>query len=508
MEKEMLRERMANALEDHCFKDKDGLFYDEIYADYRDEMGMDNIKDVLSSDDPMSRFYEYFEDAYADERWRLEDQISDKLREDPELAAAYEENEDLFRDTLFELYYVKEPLDHFLDQDVEINIVLDTGDCNYDFTKNSFAHGYYWDPEDGVEEESSLLWLCRQQGVSKEELEQALKTGECYPKRISAMISHHTELHKQMKELGYVSDKPMDRYNQKDAFKKLFGAEELVRTSTRSVEKQRANLADCDLSYEGFCEKWMSIPGNMKNNRQPPTREHWHQRVADTRPRVVAALEQAQADLSAHEATLAELLKDPEVARAAQLRDELRSLNEEYIPMTFSEEYKKGKFLESVIRESANTTSHMNALAALVKLPLREAIRLAEVIQSEKQLNDSYYPDDRKGKSSIVLDKDAVLGLYDSWNGAGGLFEIELHQPLEIPVSLIYDANIDGFLGYGIQSIYGGLEYSESLREIRKVPPELTKKPLDQALKDARNVADSQPVQSQNEHYFSSPERQ
>lgn len=494
MTNEELRSLMEQALAEHCSKDNNGQYFGEIYVDYRDELGEESIRAILKAEDPMQAFGELLAESYQKAVWQLESDMEDKLREDPALAAAYEENEELFRDTFHDLFYVNYPYDHFLNEDVEINIVLDTGDCNYDFVLNSFAHGYYGDPEEGVDEHSSLLWLCRQQGVPKEDLEQALQTGECYPKHISETMERHDQIWKEMKALGCVPDKPMDHYNQNGAFKTLLHAESLVQNRTRSIEKHRANLTDCALSYEQFCEKWLNTGSNRTMGRTPPSEANWATRRAEVQAQSSEALAQLETQLAGDKAHLDEVLKDPDVARAAQLREELKELNETYIPMRQTDEFKKGKFLESVIRESANTSSHMNALAALVKMPLREAINLNAVIRAEATLNDSYIPEERKGESSILLDKDTVLGLYDSWNGAGGLFEIELVKPLEVPVNLIFDANVDGSLGYGIESIDGGMEYSDSLQEIREVPPELTQQPLEQRLQAAKDIAAAQQV--------------
>ena len=488
MDREELKRRMSEVLDQHYFKDENGLFYDEVYVDYRDELGDDNAREILGAKAPMEVFDQKMDEWYSEACDQSESNAIDKLIEaDPALAAVYDENEDLFRDTLFDIFYVKLPHDHFLDQDVEINIVLDTGDCNYDFTLNSFAHGYYGDPEEGVDECSALLWLCRQQGVSKEELEHALETGDCYPKHICDLMQKRNEIFKELKDLGCVPDKPWDHYNQKGAFKTLMQAESKVMQDSISLQRHRNALADCDLTYDQFCEKWKS-----KNNRTPPIEELWKMRCEDVRTSVSKELPSIIDRMEQDKAHLERVLKDPDVARAAKLRDDLKVLDEDYVPFTHTNEFKKGKFLESVIDESANTSSHMNALTALVKMPLRDAIRLNEVIQAEAELNNSYTPEERKGKSSIVLDKDAVMGLYDSWNGAGGMFEIQLLEPLEVPVRFIHDANVDGSLGYGIQSIYGGLDYSESLKEIREVSPELIRKPLDQVLQEAKQISREQ----------------
>lgn len=491
MTREDLRERIRQGLDNEFSKDENGLFYDEIYADYRDDLPDEAAKEILSSKEPIDVLTEKISDWYQEASWDLETQAIDKLRKDPDLDAAYEENEDLFRDILFEHFYVKEPFDHYLEQDIELNIVIDSGNFNYDCVLEGFAHSYYGDWADGIDDRSSLLWLCNQQGVSKEELEQALKTGECYPEHMSVLIARHADLHRQLKDLGYVPNKPMDHYNQKGAVKALVHAESNVRNHTRALEKYRANLADCALSYNEFCEKWKGMPQNKISDRTPPSFEAWERRRSETQERAMNAISVVTAQLENDKAHLEEVLKEPGVAAAAKLRSELLELTQPYITMKQSEEYKKGRFLETVIQESENVTSHMNTLTVLVKMSLQEAMHLAQVINGEAHLNKSFIPEERTSQSSVLLSKDAVVGLYDPWYGSGSLFEIELVKPLEIPVKLIHDANIDGNLGYSINNIYGGLEYRESLEEIRPVPPELAKKPLNQVLNEVQDSVGS-----------------
>ena len=62
---------------------------------------------------------------------------------------------------------------HYLAQDVLIDLIVDTGDLNYDFTSNIIG-GHYNASDDSIQEEASLLWLARQQGYKKSELKKAL----------------------------------------------------------------------------------------------------------------------------------------------------------------------------------------------------------------------------------------------------------------------------------------------------------------------------------------------
>jgi len=60
-------------------------------------------------------------------------------------------------------------------QMIDVDILVDTGDANYDFTPNIFANSRYSnilgiETVQDLPSYSSLVWLCEQQGISKKEL--------------------------------------------------------------------------------------------------------------------------------------------------------------------------------------------------------------------------------------------------------------------------------------------------------------------------------------------------
>ena len=501
MTHEELKDHISNVLEEHYRKDEHGSYYDEIYADYHDYIDEGQVREILAANHPKDLLSEKMSEWYMEAKWNLEDEAIQKLREDPELDAAFEENEDLFKSTLWDVFYVQEPYDHHMKQEVDLNIVLDTGNLNYDCVLDSFAHGYYGDSDEPINSGSSLLWLCEQQGISKEVLEHALQTGECYPKDMEDLLERQNSIHQRMRALGLVADKPMDQYNQTGAFKELLAAEAPVLKQEALVSKFKRNLSQCSWTYERFCEEWEARQNPNVHHRTVPGREEWEQRRLDVLSVNTEKLQAAEAQLAEMKTNLDNVLQDPEIAEAAKLRSQWHDLVRPIFEMKRTEAYQKGRLLETVIQESANVTTHMNTLTALVKMPLKDALDLAEVIHAEEPLNESYEPEERSGRSSITLSKDAVVGLYDPWNGAGSLFDIQLAKPLVIPVNLIHDANVDGSLGYGIQRIYGGMEYRESLMELNIDLPERAKEPLDQVLQSAKDTISQLPI-AQDDKYM------
>lgn len=103
--------------------------------------------------------------ALTDDEWAFPEGVTDKA-------------EDLMRDLLLEMVQYQLPEEHFLKQEFYVNIMLDTGDGNYDFTLNSPYPCWYGDYKARLHEKSSLLWLARQQGYNKTQLWRTLREGD------------------------------------------------------------------------------------------------------------------------------------------------------------------------------------------------------------------------------------------------------------------------------------------------------------------------------------------
>ena len=164
------------ALDSVCFRDEHGNFYTEIYADYRDELDDRTFIKICNAENPKWAFYDWLDEAYQECVWDYEDQVIKNVLEDEDFAEiASELDEDEVRDHLRDMFYVKLPEKHFLDQDILVDILVDTGDLNYDYTLNNFGPCYNAQEYEQIPEESSLLWLSRQQGYTKTQLKQAMR---------------------------------------------------------------------------------------------------------------------------------------------------------------------------------------------------------------------------------------------------------------------------------------------------------------------------------------------
>jgi len=158
-----LESRLIEFLDDNTSLDKgeNNYYTQKIHVDYRDELSQDSIEKILKSDEPMDEFYELFGVEYDTYEFEA---LHEQLEEDFE---GYEENETEIDEWINEHVSFYIDTKHYLDERVCANIIIDSGDGNYDFTLNNLYQA------DEIEEESSLLWLALQQGYTKKQLEDA-----------------------------------------------------------------------------------------------------------------------------------------------------------------------------------------------------------------------------------------------------------------------------------------------------------------------------------------------
>jgi len=264
--------RLKEIIDVHTYlrMDDSGHYYGEIYADYRDEFDESTIIDIFKADNPRDNFYERLD--FIDCEYDYKDEVIKEIKEhfnDEDKTLDFDKYEDFIRDWVYENVYYNYPYDHYLDQDVYIDIIVDTGDANYDYTQNElFGCNYSERGLDG-RDNSGLVWLMQQQGY----------------------------------EMGAITD------------------------------------------------------------------------------------------------------------------------------FVLNENFQNSKLLESTYQECINTTTCMNALAFFVKLSLRGALDLYEIINnpgSNKSNGEAIESADPK-PTGIIIGKDTPCGLYDAWNGAGSLLGIHVN---------------------------------------------------------------------------------
>lgn len=141
----------------------------QMYADYRDELSINTLKEIIQSKTPEDTFYDTMWELYDDSYdWSsLYTTVLQHLT-DIETEVWYD-NENEIKEWLYDEYCFVPPYDHFLNQPVKVNIMLDTGNMNYDFTRDNVLNWYgiaggYGNRDGSFDKESSVLWLAKQQG--------------------------------------------------------------------------------------------------------------------------------------------------------------------------------------------------------------------------------------------------------------------------------------------------------------------------------------------------------
>lgn len=182
--KEILFENIKEILDKKYWlqKAKNGeneYYKTEIYTDYNDYLEDRTIKEIFKQDNPREYFYEKMDEWYRDTEWQYQDDLSQEIKdgleeiyEDTDLSEMYEYIEDYVRENVCFVY----PYDHFLNQDVYVDIIVDTGDGNYDFTCNELFGCNY--REAGYDKNSSLVWLMRNQGYKVPEIKKFINNKE------------------------------------------------------------------------------------------------------------------------------------------------------------------------------------------------------------------------------------------------------------------------------------------------------------------------------------------
>ena len=166
------------------YRQEGGTFSCEIFADYRDVMDNKTAIEILRSEDPVLAFWEQLEEWYRDYRWTLEDELEKEVRsrltadDGPYSKGLSCEDDAMLRDILLELVCFELPVKHFMKQTFYTNIMVDTGDGNYDYTLNSAYPCWYGAYKDPVDPKSGIAWLAGTQGYTRGRLKKALRQGD------------------------------------------------------------------------------------------------------------------------------------------------------------------------------------------------------------------------------------------------------------------------------------------------------------------------------------------
>ena len=154
---------------------KNDCYFDECYVDYRDELTDKDIANILDQNEPEWALQAMLSDCYQDSEWQYRDDVITKFQKTEEGSKYSWEEID---DELVEMWYLKIPYEHYKQQEVCMDIFVDTGDMNYDYILNAVYPHYNGCEDDEIDDKASLVWLAKTQGYTKKQLQNQLTNGK------------------------------------------------------------------------------------------------------------------------------------------------------------------------------------------------------------------------------------------------------------------------------------------------------------------------------------------
>lgn len=468
--------------------DTNGFYYTECYTDYRDELEDSTIAEILQAPFPMNKFEEHIQWAYSDAMIDIENEVFNNLK-DNDVIAGFMANmaltEDDLRTCLCDVWYAHAPYEAFLKQEVCMDISLDTGDCNYEFTCNNLASTDIESVED-FDDNSSLLWLCEQQGITREELLAAFNKGTAHSDVVEELRTRKNELVEALKGYGFKTPRFNESVIHTGAYREFTKLQERQDTLRAGIATLSVKHEENNISYKEYLKKHF----DRFERLDPMSEEQFNVKKAEILDNLNTKLKGFQNELAGIDEKLSGSVDFAEVARLQGEYNDVRRLLSD---LSKTDAYKKAEFINSVHNEILNTYGS-SVVTFLVKMPLEEAIHLKNVIYGEKELNNSYYYEERKGQASITIDKGVCCGLMDECSGKGSVFEIKLIKDVEIPVKALYRAVPDKCNGnYGFMEIYGANDelFSESLKEIHEARPLMVEELIADATEKVGDIKDA-----------------
>lgn len=164
--------------------------------------------------------------------------------------------------------------------------------------------------------------------------------------------------------------------------------------------------------------------------------------------------------------------KESPILWLAKTQDKKELLQCELLKYDTEDSYPDDTFVKTVIEELENLHTSLGCLTFLVHMSLLDLLRLQTELNNEDDSKDSY----------IIVDKSVYCGLFDSWNGGGSLFEIQLDKDIQIPYKNIFKLQIDeGFSKPGFYTVCDvyGMNF-ECWKNVLSFPEEETESPAEE----------------------------
>lgn len=214
---ETMQSRLKEIIKANEYPNEDGGI--EMYLDYRDTLSNDTLYKIMTADNPREYFNELISDWTIDGSLYYEDELENTIRKElsEDEKEFFEENEDELRDWFHENYYFHYDEEHY-NETVKVNIMLDTGNANSDFTRDNILNYCNYYSNGGKDlKDSSILWLARQQKKAGL-LVRAIKGNQTDDKFVNSCINELENLPSHMATLTFlVNMKLFDYFDLREA---------------------------------------------------------------------------------------------------------------------------------------------------------------------------------------------------------------------------------------------------------------------------------------------------
>ncbi len=118
---------------------------------------------------------------------------------------------------------------------------------------------------------------------------------------------------------------------------------------------------------------------------------------------------------------------------------------EEILGIYKTDKKSSNPFINSVVEELDNQTYDMGLLTVLTKTSGKDALDLLNAIASNY--------------GSITFPRNAMLGIFNEWNGSGSCLEIELDKDFIVPCNMVFETQFEGCgrngVSYTVNDTYG-----------------------------------------------------
>jgi hypothetical protein len=165
-------------------KDENELYKITMYLDYREKyLDEATISKIINNDNPAETWRQIYCEMVDDCSNYYLDEALDIINNELEILHAKDENFNIIDYEFNIIEYFNEKVYCDFEQNgfegtTLLNIMIDTGDSNTDFTSNSIYPHYDGSTDYEIEKEASLVWLAKTQGYGIQELKKALYEGE------------------------------------------------------------------------------------------------------------------------------------------------------------------------------------------------------------------------------------------------------------------------------------------------------------------------------------------